>query len=144
MVASGRFRADYKARIQAKSVTCLNVSQVVSLVMLGEVDAGFVYRSDPYYAGSKVREDRDPRRVPVQSAADVSHREGQGRQNAQSGTALRHVCHEQERPDDPQALGLSSQAGRSDHGRAVSSLARGVVIRRGSELAPPHLRTRRR
>ena len=54
MVASGFFGADYKTQIMAKAVTCLNVTQVVSLVMLGEVDAGFVYVSDAKYAAGKV------------------------------------------------------------------------------------------
>ena len=55
MVASGKFPADYKTKVMAKAVTCLNVTQVVSLVMLGEVDAGFVYVSDATYAGAKVK-----------------------------------------------------------------------------------------
>jgi molybdate transport system substrate-binding protein len=55
MVASGNFGSDYKTLVMSKAVTCLNVTQVVSLVMLGEVDAGFVYVSDPVYAGAKVK-----------------------------------------------------------------------------------------
>jgi molybdate transport system substrate-binding protein len=55
MAASGAFGADYKKTVMSKAVTCLNVTQVVSLVMLGEVDAGFVYVSDPKYAGSQVK-----------------------------------------------------------------------------------------
>jgi molybdate transport system substrate-binding protein len=55
MVASGKFGADYKTKVMAKAVTCLNVTQVTSLVMLGEVDAGFAYVSDATYAGAKVR-----------------------------------------------------------------------------------------
>ena len=55
MVASGKFGADYKTKVMAKAVTCLNVTQVVSLVMLGEVDAGFVYVSDATYAAAKVK-----------------------------------------------------------------------------------------
>jgi molybdate transport system substrate-binding protein len=57
MVASGNFPADYKTKVMdaKKVVPCLNVTQVVSLVMLGEVDAGFVYVSDATYAGAKVK-----------------------------------------------------------------------------------------
>jgi molybdate transport system substrate-binding protein len=60
MVASGNFGpttgTTYKTTIMSKAVTCLNVTQVVSLVMLGEVDAGFVYHSDATYAGAKVKD----------------------------------------------------------------------------------------
>jgi molybdate transport system substrate-binding protein len=55
MVSSGKFGADYKTKVMGKAVTCLNVTQVVSLVMLGEVDAGFVYVSDATYAAAKVK-----------------------------------------------------------------------------------------
>ena len=55
MVAGDAYPDDYKTKVMAKAVTCLNVTQVVSLVMLGEVDAGFVYVSDATYAGAKVR-----------------------------------------------------------------------------------------
>ena len=60
MVASGNFGptsgTTYKTTVMSKAVTCLNVTQVVSLVMLGEVDAGFVYHSDATYAGTKVKD----------------------------------------------------------------------------------------
>ena len=40
MAASADFPDDYKTQVMSRAVTCLNVTQVVSLVMLGEVDAG--------------------------------------------------------------------------------------------------------
>jgi molybdate transport system substrate-binding protein len=55
MVSSGNFDADYKTDVMAKAVTCLNVTQVASLVAIDEVDAGFVYVSDAKYLGSKVK-----------------------------------------------------------------------------------------
>jgi len=60
MVASGTFGptsgTTYKTTVMSKAVTCLNVTQVVSLVLLGEVDAGFVYHSDATYAGTRVKD----------------------------------------------------------------------------------------
>jgi molybdate transport system substrate-binding protein len=55
MAASDAYPDDYKTQIMSKAVTCLNVTQVVSLVMLAEVDAGFCYNSDAKYAGAKVK-----------------------------------------------------------------------------------------
>jgi molybdate transport system substrate-binding protein len=55
MVASGDFAADYKTQVMAKSIPMFNVTQVVTLVMYGEADAGFCYKSDAFYAGSRVK-----------------------------------------------------------------------------------------
>jgi molybdate transport system substrate-binding protein len=55
MAASDAYPDDYKTQVMARAVTCLNVTQVVSLVMLGEVDAGFCYNSDAKYAVGKVK-----------------------------------------------------------------------------------------
>jgi molybdate transport system substrate-binding protein len=55
MVASGAFGSDYKTAVMSRAVTCLNVTQVTSLVMLDEVDAGFVYVSDAKYAADRVK-----------------------------------------------------------------------------------------
>jgi molybdate transport system substrate-binding protein len=55
MVASGAFAADYKTQVMARSIPMFNVTQVVTLVMYGEADAGFCYNSDAFYAGAKVK-----------------------------------------------------------------------------------------
>jgi molybdate transport system substrate-binding protein len=55
MVASDAYPDDYKTQVMARAVTCLNVTQVVSLVMMGEVDAGFCYNSDAKYASTRVK-----------------------------------------------------------------------------------------
>ena len=55
MVASGDFAADYKTQVMAKSIPMFNVTQVVTLVMYGEADAGFCYNSDAFYAGKQVK-----------------------------------------------------------------------------------------
>jgi molybdate transport system substrate-binding protein len=55
MVASGDFAADYKTQVMAKSIPMFNVTQVVTLVMYGEADAGFCYNSDAFYAGKLVK-----------------------------------------------------------------------------------------
>ena len=47
---------DYRTQVMANVVSNeVNVSAVVALVKLGEVDAGFVYRSDAQFAGTSVQ-----------------------------------------------------------------------------------------
>jgi molybdate transport system substrate-binding protein len=54
--AAGRYGADFPQRVQAKVASReLNVRQVLAKVVLGEADAGVVYRSDALVAGAKVQ-----------------------------------------------------------------------------------------
>jgi molybdate transport system substrate-binding protein len=58
--------ADFPARVQARVVSReLNVRQVLTKVMLGEADAGVVYRTDARSAGDQVRVVEIPREVNV-------------------------------------------------------------------------------
>lgn len=51
------YGADYSAKVLANVVAnCTNVTAVVSLVVIGEVDAGFVYKSDAQYVSSRVQQ----------------------------------------------------------------------------------------
>ena len=53
---NGLYGATYKTSVLANVVsTEVNVSAVAALVQLGEVDAGFVYQSDAYSAGTSVK-----------------------------------------------------------------------------------------
>jgi molybdate transport system substrate-binding protein len=54
--AAGKYGADFPTRVQAKVASReLNVRQVLAKVVLGEADAGIVYRSDAMTASGKVR-----------------------------------------------------------------------------------------
>ena len=54
---SSAYGADYKDKVLANVVAnCTNVTAVVSLVVIGEVDAGFVYKSDAKYVSSRVQQ----------------------------------------------------------------------------------------
>lgn len=55
ITSSGDYGDTYSTDVLANVViNCTSVSAVVALVKLDEVDAGFVYQSDPYYAGTSV------------------------------------------------------------------------------------------
>lgn len=54
---SSAYGADYKDKVLANVVAnCINVTTVVSLVVIGEVDAGFVYKSDAKYVSTRVQQ----------------------------------------------------------------------------------------
>ena len=64
--ASGKLGDDFRARVEAKIVSReLNVRQVLAKVVLGEADAGVVYRSDALTARGKVRVVEIPRALDV-------------------------------------------------------------------------------
>jgi molybdate transport system substrate-binding protein len=51
------YGADYKDKVLANVVAnCTNVTAVVTLVVIGEVDAGFVYKSDAKFVRSRVQQ----------------------------------------------------------------------------------------
>jgi molybdate transport system substrate-binding protein len=64
--AAAPLGADFPSRVQAKIVSReLNVRQILAKVVLGEADAGIVYRSDALTAGGKVRVVEIPRELNV-------------------------------------------------------------------------------
>jgi molybdate transport system substrate-binding protein len=64
--ADGKLGGDFRKRVEAKIVSReLNVRQVLAKVVLGEADAGVVYRSDALAARDKVRVVEIPRALNV-------------------------------------------------------------------------------
>jgi molybdate transport system substrate-binding protein len=71
--AKSRYGADFPAKVQARVASReLNVRQVLTKVMLGEADAGIVYRTDARSAGDKVRVIEIPTALNVLAAYPIA------------------------------------------------------------------------